>query len=263
MAHRNEGQWARRFVRAADVRGAEVVNLKGEKLGKISELIVDYRTGVTPYAVVSFGGVLGINRDSVAVPMESFVADDNEERFVLETTKDQLESAPDFDPKNWDSLHDETWRDKVKKAFGRSPKVHHEAGAKEGKAGSFGVRYMLSKDLESAKIKDSHNDSIGSIKDLVTDRHTCENVGFVLVKTGMGSDCVPVPWTALQHVEGTEFRVAIPKSTFEDAPTVEKDELDRLGETGFCDSVCTYFGVRPTVIETKPLGAASARPVAR
>ncbi len=263
MAHRNEGHWGRNFIRAADVRGAEVVNLKGEKLGKITELVVDYRTGVTPYAVVSFGGVLGVNRDSIAVPMESFVTHGEEDRFVLETTRDQLESAPDFDPKNWDSLHDETWRDKIKKAFGRSPRIHQEAGSKEGKAGSFGVRYMLSKDLESAKIKDSHDESVGSIKDLVTDRHTCDNVGFVLVKTGVGGDAVPVPWTALHHVEGTLFRVPVDKSTFEDAPRLEKDEVHRLGETGFSDSVCTYFGVRPTVVETKPMGAGAGRPVTR
>lgn len=247
MAHGMSGHMGRGFVRAADVRGAEVVNPNGEKLGKISELIVDYRSGVTPYAVVSFGGVLGINRESVAVPMESFVGDAEEERFVLGTTKAQLEHAPDFDPKKWDSLHDESWRDKVKQAFGRSPSIHKDAGSKSGQAGSLGVRYMLSKDLEGAKILDSHDESVGSIKDLVTDRYTCDNVGFVLVKTGMGGDCVPVPWTALEHTKGTEFRVSAPKSSMEDAPTLQKDELDRLAEPGFCDTICTYFGVRPTV----------------
>ncbi|MFU8829236.1 MAG: PRC-barrel domain-containing protein [Phycisphaerales bacterium] len=227
-------------ARTAEMRGTKVTNPEGEDLGKITDLVVDSKTGHMPYAVVSFGGVLGIGRESVAVPMEAFGKDGRKDRFVLSTSREQLEQAPDFDPNNWNNLHDDSWRDKISKAFGKTPEHHGGAGANAGS------RYMLSTDLEGASIVDAQGKDTGTINELIADRSSCD-IGFVLMKSGgvagIGADSIPVPWKALSQTEGTKFRISVPNGRIEDAPKLEKDQVDQLGRPEFCDSVCDFFGV--------------------
>ena len=69
-----------------------------EKLGEINDLVLN-ANGEIAAAVLGVGGFLGIGEKQVAVDYTSLqwvVAADNTERFVLETTKDDLTSAPDF-----------------------------------------------------------------------------------------------------------------------------------------------------------------------
>ncbi len=254
MAHTNQRtHTAARFARIADIRGANVVNLRNEELGTITDVVVDMEKGVTPYAVVSFGGILGINRDSIAVPMEAFQPDGDIGRFVLDTTREKLESAPSLDPKNWAELHDEVWREGVSKSFGH-PRGHAGADALRGPLGHGGssdgaARYMLSTDIEGTTIVDSLGETAGKVGDLITDRDTGEHVGFVLMKSGgiagFGGSSVAVPWTALQPTRDSDFRISIPKDRIEHAPKVEKDEIDRLADPQFCNTVCSFFGVEP------------------
>ncbi|TVQ60953.1 MAG: hypothetical protein EA378_10285 [Phycisphaerales bacterium] len=120
------------YMMAGKATGKDVVNATGEEMGTISDLIVDVRTGATPYAVVSFGGFLGMGRDSVAVPIAALRWDQREEEFMLNTTRERLERAPDFDKDNWDDLHDESWREQVRNAFGQVPGMDRDANQRDG-----------------------------------------------------------------------------------------------------------------------------------
>jgi sporulation protein YlmC with PRC-barrel domain len=67
-------------------------------LGKINDLVLD-QNGQVAAVVLGVGGFLGIAEKQVAVDFSALqwvVAADNTERWVLETTKDQLTNAPDF-----------------------------------------------------------------------------------------------------------------------------------------------------------------------
>jgi hypothetical protein len=67
-------------------------------LGKINDLVLD-QNGQVAAVVLGVGGFLGIAEKQVAVDFSALqfvVAADNTERFVLQTTKDQLTAAPDF-----------------------------------------------------------------------------------------------------------------------------------------------------------------------
>ncbi len=67
-------------------------------LGKISDLVLD-NNGDVAAVVIGVGGFLGLGEKQVAVDYSTLqwtVAADNTERFVLQTTKDQLTAAPDF-----------------------------------------------------------------------------------------------------------------------------------------------------------------------
>lgn len=98
--------------KASDVIGANVENINGENLGEIEDLAVDARTGQIRYAVLSFGGFLGIGDKLFAVPWTAFTKQD-ESTYVLHVDKDRLENAPGFEKTNWPNMADARWGSEV------------------------------------------------------------------------------------------------------------------------------------------------------
>ena len=102
---------------SSSLSGTSVRNGKGEDLGKIEDLMVDVNTGEVDYAVVSFGGFLGIGDKLFAVPLQAFRVDANDEELVLDETKERLENAPGFDKNNWPTDADHKWRNTVRSYY--------------------------------------------------------------------------------------------------------------------------------------------------
>ncbi len=124
------GDKYRRTLSAGSVIGTNVVNSQGEDLGSIEELMINVETGEVAYAVLSFGGFMGMGDKLFAVPWRSLVVDENEEQIILNRTKKELEMAPGFDKDHWpdfsaDSLFSGQVRDFYGKAsgHGRSPLI--------------------------------------------------------------------------------------------------------------------------------------------
>ena len=101
--------------------GSKVMNLKGETLGKIDDLVVDVDTGRILYAILDFGGFLGIGTKLFPVPWDSLAALPLEGTFFLNQTKDQMEKAPAFDKKNLPDLGDVQWGAGILKHYGARP----------------------------------------------------------------------------------------------------------------------------------------------
>jgi sporulation protein YlmC with PRC-barrel domain len=80
--------------------GSKVINLKGETLGEIENLVIDIDTGRVMYAVLESGGFLGIGDKRLPVPWESFAALPSEGIFFLNQSKEQMAKAPAFDKNN-------------------------------------------------------------------------------------------------------------------------------------------------------------------
>jgi len=108
-------------VKASSIIGTDVVNPKGENLGDIKEVVIDPRTGKVAYAVVSFGGFLGMGEKLFAIPFTSFEYNVEENKYVLDVSKERLKSAPGFDSDNWPSMAEETWNRNIYKYYERSP----------------------------------------------------------------------------------------------------------------------------------------------
>jgi sporulation protein YlmC with PRC-barrel domain len=94
---------------AATLKGDAVVNASGESLGKIEAIMLDVSSGRIAYAVLSFGGFLGIGSKRFAIPWSALTLDAEEKRFVLDISKDRLENAPGFDDDHWPSMADPAW----------------------------------------------------------------------------------------------------------------------------------------------------------
>lgn len=109
-------------VLAADtLTGDKVVNLQNEDLGKIEHLMIDLASGRVAYAVLSFGGFLGMGDKLFAIPWNALTVDTVEKRFVLNADKELLKRAPGFDKNNWPDMTDRTWGVGVYSYYGAKP----------------------------------------------------------------------------------------------------------------------------------------------
>lgn len=106
---------------AATLKGDTVVNSSGEDLGTIEAIMLDVTGGRIAYAVLSFGGFLGMGSKYFAVPWSAFTLDAGEKRFILGVSKDRLENAPGFDKDHWPSMADRTWATEVHAYYDVTP----------------------------------------------------------------------------------------------------------------------------------------------
>lgn len=103
---------------ASTLIGNEVCNQTGEDLGDIKEIMLDTSNGNVRYAVLSFGGVLGIGEKLFAVPWKALNLDTENERFVLNVDKDRLKDAPGFDKNHWPDMADKNWENEIHSYYG-------------------------------------------------------------------------------------------------------------------------------------------------
>jgi hypothetical protein len=103
------------------VIGSKVVNAQKENLGRIEELVLDAGAGRIAYAILSFGGVLGMDDKYFCIPWNAFHFNVSENHAVLNVDKKQLENAPGFDKDNWPNMADSTWGASIYKHYGYSP----------------------------------------------------------------------------------------------------------------------------------------------
>jgi sporulation protein YlmC with PRC-barrel domain len=103
--------------------GESVVNMLEHSLGDIKEIMLDMRSGRVAYAVLAFGGFLGMGEKLFAVPWEALKLDTTNQRFVLDVDKDRLKSAPGFNPDAWPDMSDVEWARQVHTFYGTDPGV--------------------------------------------------------------------------------------------------------------------------------------------
>lgn len=110
-----------RLLSASTLNGTDVRNAQGENLGNIKDIMIDLHSGEIAYAVLSFGGFLGLGDKYFAIPWEAFNIDSEHEDLVLNVDKDRLKDAPGFDKDNWPSSPDRTFLERVHSHYGYEP----------------------------------------------------------------------------------------------------------------------------------------------
>ncbi len=111
----------RRVLASSTLEGDTVRNPEGEDLGNIDEIMIDIPTGRVAYAVVSFGGFLGMGNKLFAIPWSALSVDEDEKCLILDADKETLKSAPGFDKDNWPDMGDTAWGSKVFQHYGATP----------------------------------------------------------------------------------------------------------------------------------------------
>ena len=90
------------LIASDKVEGTPVYDAKGEKIGSIERLMIDKRSGQVAYAVLSFGGFLGIGSDYYPIPWVSLKYDTSLGGYRLDITEEQLTGAPKYAGDSWD-----------------------------------------------------------------------------------------------------------------------------------------------------------------
>lgn len=106
---------------ARTLTGDKVYNALGEDLGTIEDIMLDVKGGRIAYAVLSFGGVLGMGEKYFAIPWSALTLDADRECFVLDIDRDKLKNAPGFDKSHWPSMADQRWAEEVYRYYDARP----------------------------------------------------------------------------------------------------------------------------------------------
>jgi sporulation protein YlmC with PRC-barrel domain len=106
---------------ASSITSDEVKNPQGESLGKIEDLMIDLNSGRVAYAVLSFGGLLGMGTKLFAIPWESLTVDTADKSLLLNVAKETLENAPGFDKENWPDMTNPEWGSGIYSHYGVTP----------------------------------------------------------------------------------------------------------------------------------------------
>jgi len=158
-------------MRMSKLIGANVVDPSGKALGEVKDVIVDTNTGRVHYAVLSFGGFLGIGDKLFAMPLSS-VKVDGQGRLVVDATKESLASAPSFESSRWPD-----WNSS---AFPRVPD-ERDATSATAAAERRDARFRRASDVLKAQVRDANAADIGNIEDMVVDLGDAR-VRYVVVK---------------------------------------------------------------------------------
>jgi len=84
------------LISSRRVEGTPVYNRAGEKLGSIHAVMIEKRSGKVAFAVMSFGGFLGLGERVHPVPWEMLDYDDDRDGYVVDLTREMLDKAPSY-----------------------------------------------------------------------------------------------------------------------------------------------------------------------
>jgi sporulation protein YlmC with PRC-barrel domain len=85
------------LIAAEKVNGTDVYNTQGDKLGEVEDIMLDKISGQVAYAVLSFGGFLGLGEKHYPLPWSTLKYDTRKGGYVVNIDKELLENAPSID----------------------------------------------------------------------------------------------------------------------------------------------------------------------
>ena len=248
------------LARADKLLGADVMNTSGKKLGTIDELVMDASRQRVSYAVLAFGGFLGMNENQRAVPWEALHirgqgAADGDLKIELHATEDQIKSAPAFNrdrwpdtaPGVWDvsgtGTYPHQWQGDQAHRDDTAPRagdLDHQSD-RDRNPTAVAVNTGVSADMMDARrvsevtdkdVKNASGKTIGEIEDLVVDTNRGD-IAYALVKTDddvvdLADQFAAIPWRALDRQQDA-FTVAIGNDVIKQL-AIRDDSLAALGD---------------------------------
>jgi hypothetical protein len=108
----------RQLISSEDVENTAVFDLKGSKIGEIDHLMIDKITGRVGYAVMSFGGFLGLGHSHYPLPWAALKYNSKLGGYETGVTEAQLKDAPSFSDDSWS---DRNWETQTHKYYNVHP----------------------------------------------------------------------------------------------------------------------------------------------
>lgn len=266
--------------RAHDLIGLKVQNAAGESLGKIEEIVLHTGDNRIAYAVLSFGGFLGMGDKYFAIPWNAFQlrqtgSKASDHVLVLNVDKDRLKGAPGFDKNNWPDMANPAWGTEINQYYQGSVSSRdmdrstgYAAGAADrdlsaadrdrNEASRDQGTYARSDKLHGSLVKlsdvigwkvDHQNGTIGKVSDVMIDMRE-GRVAYALIELndkiqGMNDKYAIVPWSVL-NVEPQQKLVRLNA----DADTIksfayDKKQIPNLSDQSFAQRIYDRYSVEP------------------
>jgi len=118
IKHTDPEKRYRRVLAASTLAGDLVRNHENDDIGRIEEIMIDLVNGRVAYAVMAFGGVLGMGNKLFAVPWSALKVDEDRRCFILNVSRAQLDNAPGFSKDHWPDLADPDWQQQINRHYG-------------------------------------------------------------------------------------------------------------------------------------------------
>lgn len=106
-----------RLISSEKVSGTAVYGADRDKIGSVEKLMIDKTSGKVSYAVMSFGGFLGIGEHYHPLPWNQLTYDAVLDGYVVALSRDQLENVPSYaagDEPDWESRE---WRSDMDRSY--------------------------------------------------------------------------------------------------------------------------------------------------
>jgi len=145
-----------RGFKASELIGKSVKNPEGKDLGEIKDLVVHMSTGDVRYAILSFGGFMGIGDNLYAIPVKSLKLAANRDDLTLDMDKARVQQQKSFPRDKWPALKDKHFWGEVDRLSGMPAVQPADAYY------AFRASELIGKDVVNVAGKD-----VGDLKDLV------------------------------------------------------------------------------------------------
>ena len=111
-----------RLISSDKVEGTTVRRSNGDKVGTIEHVMLDKLSGRVAYAVMSFGGFLGLGEEYYALPWSALRYNENLDAYELNVTDDQLRNAPPASSDFFETgATDRQWEDNIHQHYRAAP----------------------------------------------------------------------------------------------------------------------------------------------
>jgi sporulation protein YlmC with PRC-barrel domain len=111
-------------IRARKAIGTDVYDRSGNKIGEVTDIVLEKTSSSILFAVVSFGGFLGVGEKYHPVPWSELDYDERVNGYVVPFTKEQLKSAPADSLESLTRGDGRAYRDRAFEHYGTKPYWH-------------------------------------------------------------------------------------------------------------------------------------------
>jgi sporulation protein YlmC with PRC-barrel domain len=239
------------LVKLTSLTGREVQNPQGDDLGNIEDVVIDAASGHVAYAVLSFGGFLGLGEKQVIMPWRSLQTIAPGDTFTLNISEEQLKNAPSFDPNEWPDMEDLHWGDTIHEYYGQEPywgqQLPPTAAHETSQPPQF--RLLRSSQVLQNDVMNTRGQHLGKIEDVVIDTGLGEIAYAVLSFggfLGLEDKWFAVPWGAFAPAAGFgTFTLDVTKEALEKASGFDKNEWPEMADRRWGTAVHDAFGLSP------------------
>lgn len=237
-------------LRVSELRGYEVQNFQGENLGSVEDVVIGL--GSNPdFAVLSFGGFLGLGDKLFAIPLSATGVNTAEDTLFFDVTEQNLENAPGFTDDAWPTLTDPTWDDDILEFWGTT----HEATLPTEASGSAvttdGPAAIRAAEIMGDNIRNQAGEEVGEVADVIVnlepEAEVDRGADYAILSFGGFANIgdrlfiVPLEHLDLSDPQAGDLTMNVDEATLENAPSFTDDAWPDFTDPAWDDDAFTFW----------------------